>query len=131
MDKIIQDVMPRGITQLSTKFIESKIEELHLGQPFAVEVNRGEERGQIEQGDLITTLYFQDPDDPRNRILLQTDGFEVGYGGEGPCGLLALLTKTGMHIPDKDADPRRIQIESGSGHRWYSKTQGWIYGPEF
>jgi hypothetical protein len=135
MDKFVLDKMPRGITHLSTEFIEREMKELRLSPPFAIDVERQED------GNLITSVYFQDPKDGRNRIILQTDGFEVGYGGEGPCGLLKLLTKTGMIMTNENDDPRRIRVETGipisklsthphqpwAGYRWYSKTQPWVF----
>jgi hypothetical protein len=127
MDRIIKDKMPQGITRLSTEFIERKIGQLCLPQPFGIAVHR--EKPDEEICGLVTQILFQDPADPAGRIILETDGFEVGYGGEGPCGLLHLLQKTGMKIPEGE-DPRRIKVEFGGCQIWKSKTQPWLFGKD-
>lgn len=49
-------------------------------------------------------------------IILLTDGFSVGYGGEGPVGLRTVLEI--LDLLDKGKDPRDVHLEIGETYTW-------------
>lgn len=109
-DKVFSDKMPQGITRLSTQFVRDWMAKLGLPWPFMVQVK------QYEELHLVTSFYFKDAKD--QQTILHTDGFSVGYGGEGPCGLKKLLDEFQM----VGSDPRTIKLHDGQDYKWLAKS---------
>ena len=102
--RILLDRMPQGITRLSLEFVSQCERQFHLGRLLSVSI--------VYEADLewVTTLEYDD-------AVLKTDGFSVGYGGEGPCGLKQLLQDHGAFVEDY-ADPRNVHLVVGQSFRW-------------
>ena len=117
---VIKDKMPQGITRLSISFIEKTMAKMDLPGPFQVVVKQDAELDQV------TKFRFVKGEEI---VELQTDGFSVGYYGEGPTGLKNLLKKFKMVGPD----PGRVRLKDGEEMRWHSRESlgwgdGWLTG---
>lgn len=93
--------MPHGITQISINFLKRNYKK--IGEIVAVKIAQNVEL------DLKTYVVG-------TMGTLVTDGFAVGYSGEGPTGLRTALRAFEMKI---DKKPNEIGLKDGEGYVWY------------
>ena len=101
MRKLKDPKMPHGITQISTDFIRHNL--CLLDEVRTVRITYD---GELD-------LHTEVIDKFGDRLI--TDGFSVGYSGEGPTGLLRLLEDLGMDI---DKRPSDVSLEVGMSFKW-------------
>lgn len=90
-----------GITGESKAWIKRRVEYGKLGALEMVTVKR------LAENEWETKLYYW-------RAVLVTDGFSMGYFGEGPAALLDILGEAGLWGPD----PRQEKPEIGERIGW-------------
>jgi len=96
--QIFDPRMPHGVTQMSLAFVRQNLEV--IAPVSMIQFRRMEEEG------ARTYIYGR-------YGCLVTDGFEVGYGGEGPRGLQDILHEVGFCW-----DPRRDIVDVGRFIEW-------------
>lgn len=94
--------MPHGITQISMDFLKKNFQK--IGEIVAVKITQDKEL------DLKTYVMG-------TIGVLITDGFAVGYGGEGPTGLRTTLRAFEMMI---DKKPSEVGLKDGESYVWYT-----------
>lgn len=106
MKKIYADIMPSGITSGSLRFIKNWEGLLgpKLGKLLKVTIRAKQEL------EWETSLEYE------NAILI-TDGFSVGYWGEGPSGLKEVLTSHGLALT-LSIEPGSIHLKEGESYTW-------------
>lgn len=93
--------MPHGITQISIDFIKKNYQK--IGKIIAVKITQDAELDlKVEVLGTADTLI--------------TDGFAVGYGGEGPTGLRTVLRVLEMKV---DKRPSEVGLKDNESYVWY------------
>lgn len=93
--------MPHGVTRISLDFIRKNHQK--IGEILAVKITQDAEL------DLKTVIMG-------TIGTLITDGFAVGYGGEGPTGLRTILRALEMKV---DKKPSEVGLKDGESYVWY------------
>ena len=93
--------MPHGVTKISIDFVRANHQK--IGEIIAVKITQNKEL------DLKTYVIG-------TRGTIVTDGFTVGYGGEGPTGLQTVLRALEIK---RDKEPSKVGLKDGESYVWY------------